>query len=106
MFEFDPVMEKAFSECVPFDEGEAAGSDNGQTVRRELRLIRQFLERRDPEVMACIDGYMDKYLDLVDLECRHYFAEGYRMGMAKVVQLSSNSRSSSDSPSCNARLTP
>lgn len=106
MFEFDPHMEKLYSKCVPFDEGEIVKSESYQAVRKELRLIRQFLERRAPETMANLDVYVDKYLEVMEMECRHYFAEGYRMGVSKVVQLSSNSKSSNDSPSCKARLTP
>lgn len=89
MFMFDGAMEKIFSKCVPFDEGEIANSESCQNIRRELRAVRSFLERRDPQVMACIDSYVDTYLGLVDLECRHYFAEGYRMGVEKIVSISS-----------------
>jgi hypothetical protein len=38
------------------------------------------LEQYAPESMADVDAYLDTYLELVDLECRHYFAEGYRLG--------------------------
>ena len=49
--------------------------------------------------MECIDRYIDHYLDLVDLECRHYFAEGYRIGSTKIVQLNIISKSDTDNPS-------
>lgn len=89
MFTFDETMENIFEKCVPFGEGEIAGGEDCQSVHRELRAVRSFLERRDPQVMACIDSYIDTYLGLVDLECRHYFAEGYRLGLEKIVALNS-----------------
>lgn len=70
MFTFDETMENTFAKCIPFDEGGIANSESCQNIHRELRAIRSFLERRDPQVMACIDSYLDTYLGLVDLECR------------------------------------
>lgn len=96
MFTFDPNMEVLFSRCVPFDEGKIAQSESYQEIHDELRSVRKFLERRAPEIMSCIDSYMDTYLELVDLECRHYFAEGYRLGFEKIVQLNNISTSSND----------
>lgn len=35
--------------------------------------------------MSDIDAFMDAYLELIDLECRHYFIEGYcKIGRAHV----------------------
>lgn len=99
MFEFDPHMENLYSKCVPFDESEVAKSESYQDIRRELQLVRKFLERCAPETMTNLDAYVDKYLELVDLECRHYFLEGYRLGTKKIVQLKNSSISSSDNPS-------
>ena len=99
MFEFDESMEKLYIECTPFDEGELGNGPDHARIRRELQAVRTFLERREPYIMECIDQYIDHYLDLVDLECRHYFQEGYRIGTQKVVQLSIISRSASDNPS-------
>lgn len=99
MFEFDPAMEEIFSQCVPFGESEIGRGEDCQQIHRELKAVRDFLGRRAPDTMECIDAYVDTYLGLVDLECRHYFSEGYRLGLSKIVQLSSISTSSTDNPS-------
>ena len=99
MFEFDENLEKLYAECTPFDESELGNGPDHARIRRELQAVRAFLERREPHIMACIDQYLDHYLDLVDLECRHYFRESYRLGLNKVIQFSSISRSSTDNPS-------
>jgi hypothetical protein len=80
MFQFDPPLEAAFAQCVPFDESELRASEDYRKVARTLRDARQLLERHAPESMADVDAYLDTYLELVDLECRHYFAQGYLLG--------------------------
>lgn len=99
MFVFDPSMEKIYAKCAPFDESEIAQSIACREISEELRAIRTFLKRRAPDIMECIDAYVDKYLEMVELECRHYFAEGYRMGCGKVLQFKNISMSDNDSPS-------
>lgn len=99
MLVFDHDMEMRFIKCVPFDESEIIKSESYQDIQRELKATRKFLERRVPDTMACIDAYMSTYLELVDLECRHYFAEGYRMGCGKVLQFKNISISDNDNPS-------
>lgn len=99
MFFFNPKMEMKFAQCTPFDEGDIAQSADYEEARRELAAFRKFMERRTPDVLECVDKYMDIYMELVDLECRHYFQEGCRIGSKKVVQLSITSKSSKDNPS-------
>ena len=99
MLGFDPAQEELLAQCVPFGESELGRGEDCQRVHRELKAIRDFLTRRAPDTMACIDSYVDTYLELVDLECRHYFWEGYRLGLRKVAQLRNISTSSTDSPS-------
>jgi hypothetical protein len=73
-------MEEIFSQCRPFDESAIrAGEDYARTAS-SLQAARRLLEKYAPETMADVDAYLDTYLELVDLECRHYFAEGYRLG--------------------------
>ena len=97
MLIFDREMEKRYIQCVPFDEGDIIKSESYQEIQRELKATRKFLERRVPDTMACIDAYMSTYLELVELECRHYFAEGYRIGCGKVIQFKNISMSDIDS---------
>lgn len=99
MFVFDPAMEMQFAQCTPFDESAIAQSATYQEACEELAAFRKFMERRAPDIMECVDKYMDIYLEIVDLECRHYFYEGYRIGSKKVVQLNIMSKSSTDNPS-------
>lgn len=99
MLVYDREMEKRYNECVPFDEGEIIKSASYNELQMELQETRRVLERRVPDTMACIDAYMSTYLEMVELECHHYFAEGYRVGCGKVIQFKNNSISSNDNPS-------
>jgi hypothetical protein len=80
MFQFERPLEDAFSQCVPFDESAICSSEDYARTARSLQAARRLLEKYAPESMADVDAYLDAYLELVDLECRHYFAEGYRLG--------------------------
>ena len=84
MFKFEENLESAFAACTPFDESPLRNSEEYQQISRSLLAARQFLDRHAPGTMADVDTYLDTYLDLVDLECRHYFAEGYRLGRESV----------------------
>ncbi len=80
MFQFEESLESIFAQCVPFDESPICQSPEYEEISQTLRATRQLLQRHAPESMADIDAFLNTYLELVDLECRHYFAEGYRLG--------------------------
>lgn len=79
MFQFDEPLETLFAQCAPFDESSIRQSEEYKKKSEVLQTCREFLQILDPEVVTCIDLYMNTYLELVDLECRHYFSEGYRL---------------------------
>lgn len=80
MFQFEEQLESVFTQCTPFDESDLRNSEDYRKISASLRAARHFLDRHLPNATNFIDTYLDTYLDLVDLECRHYFAEGYRLG--------------------------
>lgn len=86
MYQFEPWLESIFAECTPFDESGIRKSPKYAQISDTLRATRRLLERHAPESMADIDAFLDTYQELVDLECRHYFTEGYCLGRA--IQLS------------------
>lgn len=79
MFEFEESLESAFARCTPFDESAVRQSEDYIRISQTLQDARRLLERHAPDSMADIDAFLDAYLELVDLECRHYFSEGYRL---------------------------
>ena len=80
MFQFEESLESVFAQCVPFDESPLRQCEDYEKNSLAIQCFREFAEILDPEVVKCIDAYLNTYLALVDLECRHYFAEGYRLG--------------------------
>ena len=80
MFQFEEALETVFARCTPFDESPIRRSEEYISISKSLMAARQFLDRHFPGDTGNIDAYLDTYLDLVELECRHYFAEGFRLG--------------------------
>ena len=80
MFQFQDWLEELYAQCTPFDASTLRQSPEYAEISQTLRAARQLLERHAPDSMADIDAFLDTYLELVDLECRHYFTEGYVLG--------------------------
>ena len=82
----DPHVEKHYEAARRFDEGEIYQSEEYMRLSR-LRSERydallEILDPRFEELLAQLLECLDKELEL---ECLHYFAEGYAAGKAKGV---------------------
>lgn len=80
MYQFAPWLESLFAQCTPFDESPIRQSAECTEIAQSLRAARRLLARHAPESMADIDAFLDTYMEMIDLECRHYFSEGYCLG--------------------------
>ena len=85
MYQFEDRIEALFAQCTPFDESIIRKSPEYEEISRTLQATRRLLERHAPDSMSDIDAFMDAYLELIDLECRHYFIEGYCIGRANMI---------------------
>ena len=79
-YKFDEPLETLYQQCTPFSEGPLWNSDAHKEANRNIETLRRLLAAHDPTILNEVEAALDAYLDVVDLEVRHYFAEGYRLG--------------------------
>lgn len=75
----------AYSQCPRFDQSEFYQDPSAATVASRRLILRDFVLRHllnEEAVEAAMEELEEILSDEAELEARHYFEQGYRMGRA------------------------
>ena len=78
-------IEELYRKAKRFDEGDLYQSKEYSTIARNQREVYQKIcALFGPAVVPLLEEYTAAVSDEIELECRHFFEQGYRMGCAEV----------------------
>lgn len=64
-----------------FDEGEIyQGRENEELIFKKVEVMENLYRKFGREEMSLFEDYVDLLRDETELECQHFFREGYRAG--------------------------
>ncbi len=79
----DGKIKKLYTEAPRFDEGELYQSEAyRETVRRRLEIYDRLVLEYGNNILSMLDSYTEAVYGEMELEARHFFAEGYKAGKA------------------------
>ena len=69
---------KHYEQAQPFDEGEIFHSkEYGRVIQKEMELYRLLVATFGANVEPLLDAYTDALGDKSELECQHFFQQGF-----------------------------
>lgn len=74
-------MEELYQRAKRFDEGEIYQSpEYDKIAKRQMELYREMRALFGPFIVPLLEEYTDQIGEECEMECRHFFEQGYRMG--------------------------
>ncbi len=80
----DQHVKDLFAAAQPFDEGELYQSPEYEKAEEKFILVEEMAEKLyGAEVAALLPTYLEAWSDAQEIECLHFFNQGYQYGLAK-----------------------
>lgn len=74
----EQILTEKYNACIRFDEGTLYQSEEYQrTASYAERILELLTDTFGPQITPLLNEYTAAMYDMIELEARHYFAQGY-----------------------------